>query len=412
MTRAVRGGAGLAGGAALLVAVVAPLVAYVGNLGFAPLLALAGAACLPAAVSRGGRSAPLTVLLAAAMLAAASYGWGVIRPAAFPRYGAVEALTALKLLLQLALYGAFVVAAATLSPGQGRRAMLVLAVGFALMGAVLLLEALGGATLYQWIKREAHQATRPDLARRNVARAAYAAVLVLWPAGLALGARGWRWVALALGGELAAAAVLLRVDAPLAALAASGAVFVLVLRIGPVAARALGVAAAGLMAFAPALALVLTRVPGAAETGGGLAKASWGARVAVWRFTAERIAERPLTGWGLDASRAFPGAIPLHTHDLALQVWLELGAAGAALAAAFWWLVFEGCARLRAHDAGLGAAAAASATAYLVIGALSFGAWQEWWLALGALAAAAVAWTARARETSPSGMPGLYPAAS
>lgn len=409
-----RGWAGrLAGGVAVVVAAAAPVVAYVGNLGFAPLMALAGAASLPAAAgARGGRSAPLSVLLGVAVLAAASYGWGVVRPADFPRYGAVEALTALKLLLQLALYGAFVTAAAALSPAQERRAVLVLAVGFTIMCALLLAEALGGATLYQWIKREAHQATRPDLARRNVARAAYAAVLVLWPAVLALRARRWGWVAAVLGGELLAAAVLLQVDAPVAALAASGGAFLLVLRAGPGAARAIGAGAAALTAFAPVLALWLTRLPGAGGHVGGLAKASWAARVAVWRFTAERIAERPLTGWGLDASRAFPGNIPLHTHDLALQVWLELGAAGAALAAAFWWLVFEGCARLRARDPALGATATGAATAYLVVGALSFGAWQEWWLALGALAAASVAWAAGWRTASPPAAPGLYPAPS
>lgn len=36
-----------------------------------------------------------------------------------------------------------------------------------------------------------------------------------------------------------------------------------------------------------------------------------------------------------------------------------------------------------------GAMAAAVTVSYLVIGGLSFGVWQEWWLALGALAAIA-----------------------
>ena len=35
------------------------------------------------------------------------------------------------------------------------------------------------------------------------------------------------------------------------------------------------------------------------------------------------------------------------------------------------------------------AAAVAAASAYLVMGAVSFGVWQEWWLAVGALAATA-----------------------
>ncbi len=57
-------------------------------------------------------------------------------------------------------------------------------------------------------------------------------------------------------------------------------------------------------------------------------------RLLIWRFTADRIAERPALGWGMDASRALPGgktdlaqlfpdagllpgseALPLHPHD-------------------------------------------------------------------------------------------------
>ena len=46
--------------------------------------------------------------------------------------------------------------------------------------------------------------------------------------------------------------------------------------------------------------------------------------------------------------------------------------------------------RQRGARRDLGAAAAvAAASAYLVMGAVSFGVWQEWWLAVGALAATA-----------------------
>jgi hypothetical protein len=39
--------------------------------------------------------------------------------------------------------------------------------------------------------------------------------------------------------------------------------------------------------------------------------------------------------------------------------------------------------------------------AYLVIGGLSFGVWQEWWLALGALTAAVCAGLAAGRRAEP-----------
>ncbi len=116
-------------------------------------------------------------------------------------------------------------------------------------------------------------------------------------------------------------------------------------------------------------------------------KASWSARRAIWRFVADRIYENPLRGWGLDASRSLPEPVPLHPHDGALQLWFELGLPGVLLAALFWAWILWSLARVEARDRTLAAVGAASASAYLVIGALSFGIWQEWWLALGALTA-------------------------
>ena len=93
--------------------------------------------------------------------------------------------------------------------------------------------------------------------------------------------------------------------------------------------------------------------------------------------------------WGIDASRTFGLAIPLHTHNAALQLWLELGSVGAALAAAFFaWIVYRIVAWTGVNRRD-GAMAAATLVSYLVIGGLSFGIWQEWWLALGAIAAIA-----------------------
>jgi len=105
-------------------------------------------------------------------------------------------------------------------------------------------------------------------------------------------------------------------------------------------------------------------------------------RAAIWQFVAERIEEKPLLGWGLHASRSMPGAkelvargaeiLPLHPHNGPLQLWLELGAIGAVLGAALLaWL---------ARNAA-SAAQAAALTAMLVVGSVSFGLWQGWWMA-------------------------------
>jgi len=123
---------------------------------------------------------------------------------------------------------------------------------------------------------------------------------------------------------------------------------------------------------------------------------SWAQRMGYWRHAADWISDHPLRGWGLDASRMFSPGIQLHPHDAALQIWLELGLIGAVAATAFWAALFLRLSR-PARDPAV-AVAAGSAVAYLVFGAVSFGVWQEWWLGLGALTAAAATVALRGAE--------------
>ena len=77
----------------------------------------------------------------------------------------------------------------------------------------------------------------------------------------------------------------------------------------------------------------------------------------------------------------FLEVMPLHPHNGALQVRLELGLPGTALMAALvaWIFAWAGQA---ARPRLTAAAACAAATGYMTIGSLSFGAWQSWWLAV------------------------------
>ncbi|MBR0681368.1 hypothetical protein GXW74_12805 [Roseomonas eburnea] len=139
-------------------------------------------------------------------------------------------------------------------------------------------------------------------------------------------------------------------------------------------------------------------------------------RMLIWDFTAARIAQRPVLGWGMEASRTIPGGrdnppaetlarmrvtdpallrwfaephiqiLPLHPHNGALQIWLELGGIGALIAAALAWLLGMAAARAPCPPAAAGALASAGVTAML-----SFGAWQAWWVAAMLLAATACA---------------------
>lgn len=121
-------------------------------------------------------------------------------------------------------------------------------------------------------------------------------------------------------------------------------------------------------------------------------------RLIIWQFAVDRYFEHPLLGWGMDASRQLPGGsasipdvegaefMPLHPHNGFLQIWLELGVAGALCLAAFLaGLAQHQIATLARQPARLGLAVATTA-AYLLQGLLSFGVWQSWWLSTALLA--------------------------
>jgi O-antigen ligase len=131
-------------------------------------------------------------------------------------------------------------------------------------------------------------------------------------------------------------------------------------------------------------------------------------RLVIWEFATGKIEERPLAGWGLDAARAMPGGkekrtivfgresgtyardleeLPLHTHNLALQLWLELGVIGAALGAGFVAWLFLQIARAQG-DRIETALLTGHATTALLIAGLSYGIWQAWWLSTLVLSAA------------------------
>jgi O-antigen ligase len=138
-------------------------------------------------------------------------------------------------------------------------------------------------------------------------------------------------------------------------------------------------------------------------------KVSAGHRMQIWSFTGDRIAEKPLLGWGLDSSRAIPGGqkeirpgekwLPLHPHDAALQVWLELGVPGAVLFAlllAWLWMRLGAAGWPPIYTAAAGASLAAAQ----IVAFAGWGIWQEWWLGMLGIAAFAVVVMGRAAARS------------
>jgi hypothetical protein len=119
---------------------------------------------------------------------------------------------------------------------------------------------------------------------------------------------------------------------------------------------------------------------------------SWQVRLDIWSYVGGRIGEAPLLGHGIDASRTITGLgqvgdlqfpqVPLHPHSAPLQVWFELGAVGAGLLAAT--LAGGGllAGRTLRNQPAAAAAACGSLSALAVLWSISYGAWQEWLMAL------------------------------
>ncbi|HTK35143.1 MAG TPA: O-antigen ligase family protein [Caulobacteraceae bacterium] len=375
-----------------------PFFAYFGNLGFALLVGLAGFACLPTLLRRRRPDLGVAILLVLVIWAMASMLWSVAAPPHpdFSRHKAGE-LTALKLPLELALYGAFAIAALSLPPSTARRATLVLGIGLAAMAAVFMVDAVLQAPLYRAIRTLAHQAPRTDRGLRDLSRASYVLALLFWPAAVRFDSPRLRFVAAALAAATLVGAFVLNADAPVAAFGVATAVFFAVSLLGRPALIALLVGTVLYFAAAPVLIALFDSGQMLHPAPDDVRIQSWAIRLDIWRFAAARIHEHPYLGWGIDAARTFSPYIPLHTHNGAIQLWLELGAVGAGLAALFWSWILVQIDRLEAIDRRLAAAIAAAVSAYLTIGALSFGIWQEWWLALGALTAAVCIALAKAR---------------
>jgi O-antigen ligase len=121
-------------------------------------------------------------------------------------------------------------------------------------------------------------------------------------------------------------------------------------------------------------------------------------RLEIWDFTIQHIKERPWTGFGFNGSRQAPGGgeryilrskagqiigqgerLPLHPHNGAMQIWLELGFPGALLMAVLWGLTgYRAMSLPGRQDA---AKSAGLVTTAFLIWLLSFGVWQGWWVA-------------------------------
>jgi O-antigen ligase len=368
--------------------VLTPLIAWGGARGFAPAIGLMGLLCLPLARPTRQDWIGLGLLGALALWACVSSFWSpfdIMRGVRSLKE--LERFTGVHLALQLLLSGAFVVAAGRMREKTAEKAMKWFGYGLMALAVILVVEGATQAALYQWIQKALKQAGRPDLAVRNVAVGGYIMAALIWPVAVTLWRQNKKPLVFALAVVVAFTAMFLRGDSPTVALLVSAVFFYAVMKYGRPAVIATGVLAVLYFLLTPWVMLAVDQLGLVAAVRGHLPP-SWAARLDIWTFTGDRTLEDPIRGWGLDASRMFIGYIQLHPHNGALQIWFELGLPGALLIAAFWAYVFWRISE-DAESRLFAATACATAVVYLVIGAISFSLWQEWWVCLGAFAMAA-----------------------
>ncbi len=371
-----------------LVAVVLPPLGVVAPLGLAPLLVLAALA-LFVIDWRRAIGALRDFVGIAALLAALSL-WGTLSAAwsILPAHSFLEGLR----LLAISAAGLVCLGAArALGPSERHRLGGAVVVGVAVAIGLLITARFINLELFRAMLSRAPEAplTRFD-------RGATVLALALWPALSASGGRKWLAIVLALAAGLA-----------VLALVSSAAKLALVagLVLLPAGYRwprlVAGALALGLIAISILLPIA---TPSSDQVVAIHRAAPWLKpsaihRLLIWRFAADRIAERPLRGWGMDASRELPGAhqslaelvpgsgmppsavqLSLHPHNAVLQWEVELGVPGVLLCLAIVVLSLTRVARQEALAPAQRAIELAWAGSALVIALLSYGAWQAWWL--------------------------------
>jgi O-antigen ligase len=276
---------------------------------------------------------------------------------------------------------------------QRNRLSIALICGLAFGAILLAIEVSFDFPLY----RALMGSSNPKLADLvEVKRSADALPLLVWPACFALVRLGLPWVAAFVAAAFSVACI---------KLTASSATLGMFLSLGVLGACFIStIWVRRLLVLTTALTFVLI-VPIAIvayDKGGTTShwlKHSAQHRVEIWHFAAQRILERPLLGYGFNASRYVPNGdavsaflppgqslIPLHPHDAFLQIWLELGAVGALIVAAGLVSILGALGRWPAASTRFifpGYAAG------LVVAALAFGIWQSWWMATIAFSIAA-----------------------
>ena len=319
---------------------------------------------------------------------------------------------------------AFVAASADLTARERDVYEKAVIAGGVLGFALLAVELVTDVAVYRWVLAQAGYPVRSPVllgVAFTFDNGLTMAALFMWTWAMALCNRGL-WV-LAVAGIFFAVAVMVLAGkgAPLIAITFGGTAFAAALVAQRLTATALAaVIALGVLAV-PLMTKAIPPIDEVVRSAPSLMPSAY-IRLYIWRNAGIHIDERWLLGHGMDTSRALYDAddrtqrsyydaegrrvwdtgqepIPLHPHNAAVQVWLELGVVGAAALA----LVLVTAVRAVAASAVARTDKAVWIAVFVTgftIASLSYGIWQGWWL--GALWLAAAFAVAAARPRLPT----------
>ena len=377
----------------LAIAVALPL-AIVAPLGLAPLLLAAALGILlgdgrPSRVHR--RFAIATAVLVLLILwGALSALWSIDPERSVSMAG--------RLALTFAAGGVLLDKALRLDRRGRRRLAVAAAVGTAIGVVILLSEAMTEQAILRF-GRALLDTREPTPVMLN--RASTVLALMVWPAAYGLYRLGGAVPAiLLLAVAFGVLALLENTTSFLACLCGFAAVLAAIAMPRPVRRVVIAGSVVGILA-APLVVSVLAGM----ESLHLQIKPSAVHRLMIWQFTVDRIDERPLLGWGLESTRDLPGgerevtfatrdgawtrqALPLHTHNAALQLRVELGILGSALLALL--VAGAGLAIGRVENRVAQGTRLALLVTLITVSMASYGVWQFWWLAAVAISIAAL----------------------
>ena len=373
-----------------------PLIAFAGGLGFSPLITLAALLCLPFTVMRLRPQIYMIGILAFLAFAAGSVAWSdrdvQLFDISFAAGKFAVTFEVLRLSLVLLWSGILISAAGKLDPDDARRVASVATwaiLAQLVMVALLILFQDQALALFSFAMSDPGEGVQ-NIARNGIIMALAAPFLIV-----------------GLGRQLpfsGALIVEIAVFAVVVAVLAMGDV------IGPIMSLGFGVASVAIVRIFPrsgfkllglGIAIYIMTAPftfGILSSGADSATASnsidW--RLAIWKRVIEIIHQNPITGHGLGVFRNIDEIIPSgelagrmlapnHPHNMALQLWVELGVFGPAIFALMVILV-----SFRLPEPGRlglpGFLAAALAGQFVAI-SLSFDLWNDWlWACAGILA--------------------------